>query len=362
MKKQILIILCVLTMSVGYSQEVAKKTMSYQSIVLDTTGMVLVGDTVGVQLTILEGSPTGTSVYVERHTAVTSSTGLLSLEIGGGTEIMGNYDSIDWSMGPFSIKSEIDPKGGTAYSISGTSPLMSVPYALYAHTGKEIDPVFDTSIAAGITEMDRMRWNSKQNKLIAGNNVSIIEDTIHFELSGSGGSDTEHYIGKFYGGGIIVWLDRTKEHGLIMSLVDLSTSQVWSDKNGWVLSYDPIDGVANTALILAQQGQTSSAARLCDQYVNNDYGTGVFDDWYLPAIEELSYVKNNFYAIQKALDTDEDPATIPLGINYEYSDEYYWSSTHSDNYTRAFAFTFKIGRRGTISKDEGKLVRAFRAF
>jgi hypothetical protein len=77
-----------------------------------------------------------TPVYVEKQTPSTNANGLVTIEIGGGTVISGIFSTIDWSTGTYSVKTETDPTGGTAYSISGTSQLLSVPYALNSGDNK----------------------------------------------------------------------------------------------------------------------------------------------------------------------------------------------------------------------------------
>jgi hypothetical protein len=46
--------------------------------------------------------------------------------------LSGIFASINWSNGPYLVKSETDPTGGTNYSAPGVFALNSVPYALYA--------------------------------------------------------------------------------------------------------------------------------------------------------------------------------------------------------------------------------------
>ena len=58
--------------------------------------------------------------------------GRQTIEIGGGTVEQGSFSDIDWGNGPYFLKTETDPNGGTNYTIEGTQQLMSVPYALYA--------------------------------------------------------------------------------------------------------------------------------------------------------------------------------------------------------------------------------------
>lgn len=106
--------------------------MSYQAVIRNAAGALKVNASVGMKISILQGSTTGSSVYSETHTAITNANGLLSLQIGGGTIAGGSFTTIDWSGGPYFIKTETDPDGGTNYTIIGVTQLLSVPYALYA--------------------------------------------------------------------------------------------------------------------------------------------------------------------------------------------------------------------------------------
>lgn len=110
----------------------APEKMSYQTVIRNTSGNLVVNQSVGIQISILQTSPTGTAVYVETHNATSNSNGLVSIQIGGGNASSGTISGIDWSSGPYYVKTETDPTGGTNYTISGTSELLSVPYALFA--------------------------------------------------------------------------------------------------------------------------------------------------------------------------------------------------------------------------------------
>ncbi|MEZ7941826.1 MAG: hypothetical protein QMB87_10715, partial [Flavobacteriales bacterium] len=108
--------------------------MSYQSVVRDASNALVASQTVGMQLSILQGTASGTAVYVETQTPTTNLNGLVSLQIGSGALVSGDFTSINWSSGLYFVKTEIDLLGGNTYTITGTSQLMSVPYALYAKT------------------------------------------------------------------------------------------------------------------------------------------------------------------------------------------------------------------------------------
>jgi hypothetical protein len=77
---------------------------------------------------------------------------LVSLEIGTGTVISGSFTAIDWSADTYFIKTETDPTGGTNYAITGTSQLLSVPFALYATTSGDAGAVAANTAKVGYTE------------------------------------------------------------------------------------------------------------------------------------------------------------------------------------------------------------------
>ena len=140
------------------------QSFKYQAIARDVNGIVLANQSVGIQISILEGSIYGASVYIETFEPTTNNFGLINLNIGTGTPVTGDFTTIDWANDKYFIKVEMDPANGTAYQIMGTSQLLSVPYALHAKTAEtvtETDPVFGASVASGITGTDTTNWNTK---------------------------------------------------------------------------------------------------------------------------------------------------------------------------------------------------------
>ena len=105
---------------------------SYQAIVRGANNALLSNQKVGIKISLLKGTENGQSVYSEVHTATTNANGLVSIAVGGGTFLEGNFIKIDWANGPYFVKSEVDPEGGTNYSLVTTTLLSSVPYALFA--------------------------------------------------------------------------------------------------------------------------------------------------------------------------------------------------------------------------------------
>lgn len=154
--------------------------MSYQAVIRNNGNELVVNQDIGMKISILQGSISGVSVYVETHLAPTNDNGLVCIEIGGGTVNSGNFSAIDWSDGPYFIKTETDPAGGTSYSIEGISQLLSVPYALHSRSAGiltgvitesmisdlqnyltvENDPLFASSPANSITASNISNWNT----------------------------------------------------------------------------------------------------------------------------------------------------------------------------------------------------------
>ncbi|WP_343611436.1 collagen-like protein [Chryseobacterium oranimense] len=130
MKKILLSLGIMLGLFIAQAQ--APEKMSYQAVMRNGSGQLLINQSIAVKVSILQGSPAGTLVYSERLTGNTNPNGLISMEIGTGTVLSGTFSTIDWPTGSYYLKTETDPAGGTNYTIAGTSQLLSVPYAMYA--------------------------------------------------------------------------------------------------------------------------------------------------------------------------------------------------------------------------------------
>jgi hypothetical protein len=354
----------------------APEKMSYQAVVRDASDALITNQAVGMQISILQGSATGTAVYEETQTPSTNANGLVSLEIGTGTVVSGDFSTIDWANDTYFIKTETDPTGGTTYTITGTSQLMSVPYALHAKTAEsvtgtisytETDPVFGASIANGITALDTANWN---NHIIdtdtqldstdianlgynAGGITTEVDGSVTNEiqsisrtgttvsLSNGGGSFTDS-VGVYTAGtgiditnnvisttgssptytlglnaalgGYVFYVTTDGKHGLVAETQDQSTS------NDWYTAQDIISNPANHSV----DGQK-------------------FIDWRMPTKFEL----NEMY-LQK----------VAIG---GFANNFYWSSTEFDSNVAWVQF-FGNGLRSSNDKDGADYVRAVRAF
>jgi hypothetical protein len=169
-------------------------------------------------------------------------------------------------------------------------------------------------------------------------------------------SNTTHYLGEFYAGGNVFWLDETGEHGLVAAMADVgpSAGAPWSC-TPYKITGANADGVYagkyNTDKIVAAHGAGSYAAVLCRDYRYN-FGNVFYTDWYLPSKFEL-----NLMYVNRAL-------LAPF--NYSYG--VYWSSTEGtqDAVLQAFDQVFLTGSGSGLQdespKEWGDQVRCIRKF
>jgi uncharacterized protein (TIGR02145 family) len=107
---------------------------AYQSVIRNAGNQLVSNQTVGIKISVLQGSANGAAVYTETHSPLTNANGLATLEIGDGTVLSGNFANINWASGPYFVKTETDLNGGSNYTVTNTQQLLSVPYALYSNT------------------------------------------------------------------------------------------------------------------------------------------------------------------------------------------------------------------------------------
>ena len=136
MKLTLTILLFVTVTLTVFAQSPEK--MSYQAIIRSQDNSLVTNSNISLKIIVHQGTLTGTNVYQEKHSVTTNSNGLISLEIGTGTIITGNFSTIAWEKGPYFIETQVDVTGGVNYNIIGITQLLSVPYALHSKTAERI--------------------------------------------------------------------------------------------------------------------------------------------------------------------------------------------------------------------------------
>jgi len=340
MRKLFTILVAVLLTASVFAQTPEK--MSYQAVIRNSSQELVTSSEIGMEINILQGSASGTVVYTETQTPTTNANGLVSIEIGGEA----GFSDIDWANDIYFIKTETDPTGGTNYTITGTSQLLSVPYALHAKTAE--------TVTGGITE----------TKVTAGTNVTVTGSgttaSPYVVNATAGSGSTTFSVGDFAQGGIVFWVDETGQHGLVAAKEDQSTGVRWyagTYGNTQAKGDGPFSGEANTSIIIAAQvaiGDDGStyAARICNELQVTEGGK-TYGDWYLPSKEELNLMYQNKATID---------ATAGVNGGSGFASAFYWSSTEY-KYGSAWGQYFDIGYQEYLGKGYStSYVRAVRAF
>ncbi len=395
--------------AITFSQ--APEKMSYQSVLRGTNNALVTNQNVRVKISILQGTITGSAAYVEEHTTSTNSNGLVSLSIGGGTLISGNFSTINWANGPYFVKMEADPTGGTNYTISGTTQLLSVPYALHAKTaesvvggstggtGNLVLPTITTNSVTDITSnsatfggnISNANGNQivergvvystspnptifQSNKIIIGNGIGTF-DTI----SGMGcqyphllNSNTKYYVRAY-----CLTENNISFYGNTESFITLSIGQIGpggglvffnkgNNDGGWqYLECAPSDhngeiiwGCNNTSTPTTQffvgSGEANTALIVASCNESNfaakwcdDLTLGGQIDWFLPSINEYNLMNKNLHINGQASFNTEG---------------FYWSSTKSE-FDNPLVFSFYSGYCGNGVADlNNAKIRAIRSF
>jgi hypothetical protein len=278
--------------------------IAYQAAAKNASGIPIKNSIIKVRFSIVDSIVSGNVIYKEVHNVITSEIGVFAVNVGMGSPSIGSFSSINWANNSKFLLIEIDTNlSGNNYVIMGTQQIMSVPYALY---------------------------------------------------SSRSANAFNHYIGEFWGGGIVfhLWKDNAGvEHGLIVSLNDLSNSISWSNNTNYnigVSAQSSWNGMSNSITIVSQNPSFNSASKLCLDYTNNG-----FDDWYLPSIDELSLLWQNKFNVNRSLSVLSSANSIGQG--------YYWSSTEYSS-SSAWLFYFNLGSANFSNKSGLYSTRAIRSF
>lgn len=137
MKLALTVLLLFVTVTLKVYGQLPEK-MSYQAIIRSQDNSLVTNSKISLKIIIHQGTVTGTNVYEETHSSNTNNNGLVSLEIGTGSIVTGNFSTIAWEKGPYFIETKVDVTGGVNYDVIGSSQLLSVPYALHAKTAERI--------------------------------------------------------------------------------------------------------------------------------------------------------------------------------------------------------------------------------
>jgi len=385
MKRLIFLLTNMLLVFSVFSQ--SPDAFKYQASLKDDSGKPLTNQPVTLIISILQGSPSGTVVYMETHNTTTDQSGNINLEIGNGNPT-GNFSTLEWSTGSYFIKIKVNGKE------LGVFQLLSVPYAKYADkAGNGFSGDFnDLSNLPDFTNWDTNEtddFNGQYSTLIGRPDLSDTSEYIKIsnpqigDMAFFNGSEwqslplgvnnqilivendlpawrnttiqtTSNYVGKLLDDGITFYVSPDGQHGLIASLYDLDNGSgvTWSDivdDEAFATSW--YNGSVNTDTIIFQDA-TNSAAQLCKT---------LGSDWYLPSAWEFNLLYDNLYEINKILDNDSDPNSKGFIVSSSSPEGRYWTSTEN-GLNRAWSFMINYGNIANSNKLTKCRVRAIKTF
>jgi hypothetical protein len=344
---------------------------------------------------------------------------LVSLEIGTGTVISGSFTAIDWSADTYFIKTETDPTGGTNYTITGTSQLLSVPYALYATTSGDAGAVAANTAKVGYTEAavsantDVVANTAKvgYTEAAVSANTDVVANTAkvgyteaavsantdvaantakvgYTEAAVSANTDvaanTTKYlknevdalianlqsqinnlvvgfgVGDFYGGGVVFYIFESGDTGYVAGETHGLIAAV-QDQSSDIPWYNGSYTTTGATLTTIGTGSANTDAIIDAQGTpQTSYAAGVARAYTGGGFTDWFLPSkdelNQMYTNKATINTT---ASANGGSNF--STNYYWSSTEDDN-NNAWSQSFFSGFQYNISKDYTDIVRAVRAF
>ena len=286
----------------------APEKMSYQAVVKDASSGLVTNQEIGMQMSILQGAE-GTAVYVETHQPTTNSNGLVSIAVGTGAPTSGNFRDIDWSKGPYFLQTEIDPAGGTSYTISGKSEMKSLPYAFHATTA-------ENGLKAGTAKGQIMYWDGDVwvmlDPITEDANLSLRDGQLAWTKVEEAPKIEEGLNNDL--GGYVIYVTPNGLHGLVAATQDQTEGCSWND------AFTLVNNSAN----------------------HNSVGAN-FTDWRLPTKDELNMMDKKKDAIGG------------------FANDYYWSSTGDGN-GYPWVLLFDNGGKSDYYGNPTGRVRAVRAF
>ncbi len=110
-------------------------TFSYQAVIRDIDGNLISNQDIQLRLSIVDESTN--NYYLEIHEITTNHYGQINVNVGDGTPESGDFATVPWGTTQLILKTAVSTDNGSNFIEMGQTPLLAVPYALFAATGNE---------------------------------------------------------------------------------------------------------------------------------------------------------------------------------------------------------------------------------
>jgi hypothetical protein len=223
---------------------VAQNGINYKAIIKDNLGNVVANDPVIVQFAILQGVAQ-TNVYQEYHTPTTDANGLIIINIGEGTPLLGTFSAINWASDTNFLNTQIDT--GTGMVDMGTTEFKTVPYALQAKNVASKEFISENGVTHTTTITDDFVVGSQTLDFAVGGQEN--DNTHRMFFDKSKGAFRAGSAGAWFQGGLFnnpnAWDDANVGYGSFASGADNTASGDFSNAMG---SYNIASGDYSTAM------------------------------------------------------------------------------------------------------------------
>jgi uncharacterized protein (TIGR02145 family) len=273
MKRDFSLLTLVLLFKLCFSQSPQK--LSYQSVLRNAGNQLVANQQVGIKIYILQGNANGTAVYAETHSPLSNANGLVTLEIGGGMVLSGNFANINWASGPYFVKTETDLNGGNTYTLTSTQQLLSVPYALCSNDVRSSVSDAGDTLYIGSSAYIVPGISAANN---AGGQTGITAHTC--------GATSVHNPDKTYG-------TMTDQQGNVYRTIVIG-SQEWMAENLKTSIYRNGDPIANVTSITQWAGLPTGAWCHYNNESQNDCPYGKLYNWYT-AVDARNVCPNGWH-------------------------------------------------------------------
>ncbi|MEO5968140.1 MAG: tail fiber domain-containing protein, partial [Ferruginibacter sp.] len=271
--------------------------------------------------------------------------------IGNGTPVLGNISAINWSDGPYFLKTEVDPLGGTNYSINMVKEILSNPYALYSNKSDRanfanVAGKADSATYSAFASNSNYALNSRRSdsSLFSNNaafsNLSKYSDTAEYART------SNVTLGTAYTAGRVITANNGAVHvagrdGLLVSgtfnsgaIVDNYSSSTGNSK----LFFNPQKGALRAGYIYSTNWNNDSIGRYSVGLGSNNKATGTAS----VALGDFSYALANYATAMGSSSTASGYVSTAMGGNTlalgEYSLATGYYSKASGNYSTAMGF------------------------